>query len=302
MKKIFTAVLAAFALFLSGIPALAAPDSITLTVHYQRPGGDYNGWNLWIWKNSDNNSLDTPVSETGVQFTGDDDFGKVVTITIDGMKNFKDIGIIVRLNDWAAKDVNDDRFITEFDASGNAEVWLVQNEKTIYTKKPVLKMKISTAKFVATNEVKVTLNKRFKPRARSSNGFSMSGGLKVTNVRTGNPNLPIATELILTLNRSINLTQLYQITHPTYGSADISLGSLISSPEFEKKFTYKGTDLGNTYKKGSTSFRLWAPTATSVELLTFNTPNSGVKDRYPMKSDRQGTWVYNLKGDQELMR
>ena len=299
MKKIFTAVLAAFALFLSGIPALAAPDSITLTVHYQRPGGDYNGWNLWIWKNSDNNSLDTPVSETGVQFTGDDDFGKVVTITIDGMKNFKDIGIIVRLNDWAAKDVNDDRFITEFDASGNAEVWLVQNEKTIYTKKPVLKMKISTAKFVATNEVKVTLNKRFKPRARSSNGFSMSGGLKVTNVRTGNPNLPIATELILTLNRSINLTQLYQLTHPTYGSADISLGSLISSPEFEKKFTYKGTDLGNTYKKGSTSFRLWAPTATSVELLTFNTPNSGVKDRYPMKSDRQGTWVYNLKGDQD---
>ena len=134
-------------IFLGVLPASAAPDSVTLTVHYQRPGGDYNGWNLWIWKNSDNNSLDTPVSQTGVQFTGTDDFGKVVTLTIDGMKNFKDIGIIVRLNDWVAKDINDDRFITEFDSSGKAEIWLVQNEKTIFTKKPVIEMKISNSSF-----------------------------------------------------------------------------------------------------------------------------------------------------------
>ena len=120
MRKSFLALVAIFSIFLGVLPASAAPDSVTLTVHYQRPGGDYNGWNLWIWKNSDNNSLDTPVSQTGVQFTGTDDFGKVVTLTIDGMKNFKDIGVIVRLNDWAAKDINDDRFITEFDANGNA--------------------------------------------------------------------------------------------------------------------------------------------------------------------------------------
>ncbi len=299
MKKILSAFVAVASLLLSVVPALAAPDSIKLTVHYQRPGGDYNGWNLWIWKNSDNNSLDTPISQTGVQFTGDDDFGKVATINIDGMKNFKDLGIIVRLNDWAAKDVNDDRFITEFNANGSAEIWLVQNDKTVYTEKPLLKMKISTAKFVSTNEVKVTLNKRFKPRPGSSNSFSISEGIKITNVRTGNPNLPLATELILTLNRNIDLTQLYQVSHPTFGSSDIALGDLISSSDFEKKFTYKGKDLGNTYKKDSTSFRLWAPTATSVELLTFNTPSSGIKNRYSMKADRQGTWIYSLKGDQD---
>ncbi|NBP22403.1 MAG: hypothetical protein EBV39_03195, partial [Actinobacteria bacterium] len=88
MNKLLTALLSVIALLLTGIPALAAPDSIKLTVHYQRPGGDYNGWNLWIWKNSDNNSLDTPISQTGVKFTDTDDFGKVVTVNIDGMKNF----------------------------------------------------------------------------------------------------------------------------------------------------------------------------------------------------------------------
>lgn len=299
MKKIVIAWFTSISLIFSGFPALAAPDSIKLTIHYQRPGGDYTGWNLWIWKNSDNDSLDKPVSTSGVQFIGDDDFGKYVTITIDGMKDYKNLGIIVRLNDWAAKDVNDDRFINEFDSNGNAEVWLVQNDKAIYTKKPTIEMKISSASFEATNEVKVELNKRFKPLSGSSNGFSVSGGLSVISARTENPNLPEDTELILTLNGNISLTQRYKISHSTYGSADIALGNLITTEEFEKKFTYKGDDLGNVYKKDSTAFRLWAPTATKVELLTFNSSTSGVKSRFPMKSDVQGTWVHSLDGDQD---
>lgn len=299
MKKIVIAWFSSISLIFSGFPALAAPDSIKLTIHYQRPGGDYTGWNLWIWKNSDNDSLDKPVSTSGVQFIGDDDFGKYVTITIDGMKDYKNLGIIVRLNDWAAKDVNDDRFINEFDSNGNAEVWLVQNDKAIYTKKPTIEMKISSASFEATNEVKVELNKRFKPLSGSSNGFSVSGGLSVISARTENPNLPEDTELILTLNGNISLTQRYKISHSTYGSADIALGNLITTEEFEKKFTYKGDDLGNVYKKDSTAFRLWAPTATKVELLTFNSSTSGVKSRFPMKSDVQGTWVHSLDGDQD---
>lgn len=298
-KKLFVALFAVVALLFNALPVVAAPDNVTLTVHYQRPGGDYNGWNLWIWKNSDNNSLDTPVSQTGVQFTGTDDFGKVVTIKIDGMKSFKDIGIIVRLNDWAAKDINDDRFITEFDANGNAEVWLVQNEKTIFTKKPTIEMKISSASFETLNEVRVELNKRFKPLAGSSNGFVMNGGINVISARTENPNLPEDNELILTLNAPISLTERYQISHPTYGKADIALGNLVTSPEFEKKFTYTGNDLGPTYRTDATTFRLWAPTATKVELLTYSTATSEVKSRYSMKSDVQGTWVFTLDGNHD---
>jgi pullulanase len=299
MRKLLMSSLSVIALLLGSTPVVAAPETVTLTVHYQRPGGDYTGWNLWIWKNSDNNSLDTPISQTGVQFTGADDFGKVVTIKIDGMKSFKDIGIIVRLNDWAAKDINDDRFITEFDAAGNAEVWLVQNEKTIFTKKPVIEMKISNASFESLTEVRVELNKRFKPMAGSSNGFVISGGLSVISATTENPNLPEDNELILTLNSSISLTERYQISHPTFGSSEIALGNLVTSSEFEKKFTYTGNDLGPTFKNDSTSFRLWAPTATKVELLTFTSATSDLKNRYSMKQDIQGTWVYTLDGNQD---
>jgi len=132
----------------------ATPDSLTLTVHYHRPGGDYNGWNLWLWKNSNQDSLDTPISPTGVQFTGTDDFGKVVTVKVEGMKSFKDIGVIVRLNDWSAKDIDDDRFITEFDPNGNAEVWLVQNAKPIFTKRPSILEAKQEAEAKAAAELK----------------------------------------------------------------------------------------------------------------------------------------------------
>ena len=125
-------ILISAAIIFSALPALAVPDEIKLTVHYNRSAGDYSGWNLWIWKNSERDSQDVPVSTTGVQFTGDDDFGKVAKVTLTGMNTFKDVGIIVRLNDWSAKDISDDRFISRFDTDGNAEIWLIQNDKSIY--------------------------------------------------------------------------------------------------------------------------------------------------------------------------
>ena len=119
--NIFTAFVS-FAVFFTSLPALAIPNDIKLTIHYNRPAGDYSGWNLWIWKNSERDAQDSPVSSSGVQFTGEDEFGKVASVTLTGVSTFKDIGIIVRLNDWSAKDISDDRFISKFDANGNAEV------------------------------------------------------------------------------------------------------------------------------------------------------------------------------------
>jgi len=47
------ALIAIIGLFSFCLPAIAQaiPSTVTLTVHYQRPGGDYQNWNLWIWKN-----------------------------------------------------------------------------------------------------------------------------------------------------------------------------------------------------------------------------------------------------------
>ena len=83
------------------ISSAAAPDVVKLVVHYQRPAADYAGWNLWLWKNSSNNAIDKSIDPKGVQFNGDDSFGKVLTLEIPDMKGFDDIGIIIQANDDA---------------------------------------------------------------------------------------------------------------------------------------------------------------------------------------------------------
>jgi type I pullulanase len=127
------AVMAAVAL--PEIATAANPAAITLTVHYQRPGADYDTWNLWLWRNL-GTGTDADVNKDGVKFTGDDAYGKVVTVEINNMDKFDNIGIIVRKGEWAAKDVTADRFITKFGADGKTEIWLRQADPVIYYEKP----------------------------------------------------------------------------------------------------------------------------------------------------------------------
>ena len=206
------------------ISSAAAPDVVNLVVHYQRPAGDYAGWNLWLWKNSSNNANDKPIDLKGVQFNGEDSFGKVLTLEIPDMKGFDDIGIIVRLNDWAQKDVDADRFISVFDANGKAEVWLRKGDTQIHYSLPTEAVKENPA---------------------------------------------------------------------------IAQAKIYDSLEFSKKYTYKGDALGNTYSKSKTAFRVWAPTATEVSLVTYPSADSNASTGVvaAMKSDVNGTWTASLSGD-----
>ncbi len=131
-KKIQVLV-ALIAVFTCGLPAIASaiPATINLTVHYQRPGGDYQGWNLWIWKNL-TSGADVDVDANGVTFTSADDFGKIATVKIDGMDKFENLGIIVRKGAWDSKDMGDDRFISNIPENGNVEIWLRQGDPTIH--------------------------------------------------------------------------------------------------------------------------------------------------------------------------
>ena len=212
------------AITVPSISAAAAPDVVKLVVHYQRPAGDYAGWNLWLWKNSSNDANDKTIDPKGVQFNGDDAFGKVLTLDIPDMKSFEDIGIIVRLNDWVQKDIEVDRFISTFDANGKAEVWLRKGDPIIHYSLP-------------------------------------------TDVVKENP--------------------------------AIAQAKIYDSLDFSKKFTYKGNDLGNTYSKAKTDFRVWAPTASAVSLVTYpsaDSPASGGTVS-SMVAGVNGTWTATVAGD-----
>lgn len=73
-----------------------------------------------------------------------------------------------------------------------------------------------------------------------------------------------------------------------------------NSTDFEKKYTYTGTDLGATWSSEKTSFRLWAPTAESVQICLYKSGNADNKDlleTFAMTADVQGTWIAEKDGD-----
>ena len=225
LSKKFQLLIALIAVFSFGLPAIATavPATVNLTVHYQRPAGDYQGWNLWLWKNL-NSGSDVDVDTNGVNFTSDDDFGKIAKVEISGMDKFESIGLIVRKGVWDSKDIGDDRFIDKIKEDGNVEIWLRQGDPTIHYEFP---------------------------------------------------------------------------TAPIPKNPAIELAKIYDSPEFAAKYTYTGNDLGVTYTKASTKLRVWAPTATAVDVVTYkesdSPSSSGVLTK--MSYDSKGTWVATLKGD-----
>jgi len=78
------------------------------------------------------------------------------------------------------------------------------------------------------------------------------------------------------------------------------MAAIFSSPEFEELYTYEGNDLGATWTKEMTFFRLWAPTADSVLVNLYRSGTPGTKDlirSVSMKRDVKGTWTAQIKGD-----
>ena len=73
-----------------------------------------------------------------------------------------------------------------------------------------------------------------------------------------------------------------------------------NSTDFEKMNTYTGNDLGVTWSSEKTSFRLWAPTADTVQIKLYQSGNGDAKDlleTLDMTKDVQGTWTASKAGD-----
>ena len=309
-----------FAVTSAGTKAFAAlKGTVSLTIHYQRPGNDYEGYNAYLWRD-DNGGKDKEVSPTGFSFAGDtggtyengtDDFGAYVTVLVDGMDGYKDMGFIIRSKpDWSGtKDVSADRFIS-FDDSNNAEIWTVQGDPTVYTSSPDIAPQISSATIDDFRLITVSLNASIDLVGTENEGFSIDGGESIVGIRPLNGSAADGTgtqtsKLELTLGSDIGFGTTYHVslaahgTHPDFGTATATIGALMNSDGFNAAFTYTGDDLGNTWSADSTKFRVWAPTAEGVQVLVLDNLNQDYDSGhlYDMTKSDNGTWLANVSGD-----
>lgn len=82
-------------------------DQVEITVHYVREDRNYEDWNLWLWEEGGQGAQ--------VDFTGEDDYGKVATLFTTSAKTR--FGFLVRKGNWAEKDIDTDRFF-QIEAGG----------------------------------------------------------------------------------------------------------------------------------------------------------------------------------------
>lgn len=95
----------------------------------------------------------------------------------------------------------------------------------------------------------------------------------------------------------ISLEKEYEISTENGLRIPMNIGSIIRTESFEKMYYYDGDDLGNTYTKEKTSFKLWSPVASRV-MIDIKSPhfNSVVE---MVRTDR-GVWSAVVDVDLEL--
>ncbi|MGM0378832.1 MAG: type I pullulanase [Bacillota bacterium] len=98
-------------------------------------------------------------------------------------------------------------------------------------------------------------------------------------------------ENILKLKNNIDISKIHMLNIKGLGSFKINLRHVFDTKEFNELYFYPHNDLGANYNRDYTTFKLWAPTAQSVELILYN------RKVVPMEKSEKGTWEVTVKGD-----
>ena len=289
--------------------------TLNVTVHYRRTNKDYNGWNLWTWYGS----------EKGIKqdFTASDDFGKIAEYTFHNDSGVKDPKFIVRYsmqgNDWVTKDPGEgDRAIpakaitlSQNGEAGNAEIWLMQGDSRVYLSPNVINTKANAINADITSLNEFTVNVSGDPSEVKKENVTITD---VTDKDANNHTkvdisqvAVVNNKIVITAKSDLDLKKMYEINingvggMPKTVSASSAKGSkIVRTDEFDQKYAYAGDDLGAVVKDGYTTFKLWAPTATKVELVTYKSTaeNADTDKETAMKAEEHGVWYAKLDGDQ----
>lgn len=280
--------------------AKALPTTVNLTINYYRDNGDYAApagstgpWNVWIWRDAPGGADDVAVNApkgnaftlpTGAKVLDSWNYSAKLKLTITGMQPVHtQIGFIVRLGLWDATDVGFDRFITNIDpTTGNAEVWLKQGDKNVYTSVPRLGPGIKSASIDDFRKITVNLN-RAPAAGTTGTNFALcsipAATATITPTPAGSPLAP--TNLTITpgnarnflkWNHSLNTTS-YKVfrTTATAPATPTGLGASAGNAQVFLKWTHVA---------GATSYKVYRGTSiTAITTLLGGDSTNGFVDK-----------------------
>lgn len=279
-------------------------NQITLRLHYHRPDGNYENWNVWSWR----------VGSEGKQYdfdSEDENGAKVVTFELEG-RSTSVLNYIIRkstpTDPWGGgKDFPEDCFVDLSDIlSGTVDYYVesgVFPGTRILGDDAFLGVKILSVKYnSAKNVIKVVTG---VPITGGTDGiFTLKRAdgaeIEITGVRLASAD---KNEYELSLGSDLSgmeaVTKKYSLFYDEY-EYPVEMPSLYSSDAFEQEFTYTGDDLGATWTSSKTTFKVWAPTADSVKVNLYTSGTEGADDlieTLSMKKGEKGVWSVQKAGD-----
>jgi pullulanase len=95
----------------------------------------------------------------------------------------------------------------------------------------------------------------------------------------------------------ILLNHMYHIFDDRNESSELFTGKIVRTDLFDDIYYYENTDLGSSYRRDRTKFKIWTPVAKYMKLELID--KKGNKEIVPMEYDNQGVWYLRLRGDYE---
>ena len=281
-----------------GEPDAPAYD-ITIKVHYYRDDAAYSDWEVHMWNGVESLDSTRKFELEDVTYEGTT-YGATATYGADAADIW--VGFIIKKPDWT-KDPDGDRKIDVSDVlSGTVHVYAKTGselEDFIVDKSEAkVGAKVTAAVFDSIKGV-LTVTTAVPIEGDLNGAFVLegpAGEMKVTSVA----NEAGTSNYILGYEGEINADEVFTVYYKGTPCV-ITVPNIYSTEEFESAYTYEGDDLGATWTKEATSFRLWAPTASAVSVNLYASGTEGTDDlieSVEMTADVNGTWIATVDGDQ----
>ena len=288
-------------------PHRAASTTVNkVIIHYHNDDGDNANRTFWVWcVGVDGAKYDPIVSADGKDMTLTLDFEGAEAI----LKNNLSISFIVKKKDtWTGKSIDVKLSFKEHTPkNGIVEVWCIPGEgddiEVYETQEETKAARAVYSSFTNWKQIKVYATETpssYKLYAFTSNYFKLNSMMKKEYrekylIKTGTPesvsdveyNSVICKQFKINLNYEIKPNVQY-VVDTTYTSNPgvwksklTAFDMLYNTPRFNDFYTYSGNDLGVTYGKNATTFKVWAPTASIVRLMLYK---SGIPEEYTDES------------------
>ena len=266
---------------------MKADEALTLRLHYHREDGDYDGWDAWLWEEG----------KDGGAYDFEEEDGEMVA-TKELTPGTTSVGFIIRTKDWA-KDVDEDQFIDISEmVSGAVDIYVesgVEGYTKEYGEDAVVGTKVKKARYDGEGSVEVTMTGEIEGDTDSAFSVKgLEGTVAIDSVEAGKDNT-YQVKLAEPLEDAKSYTIIFE-----GNEYKVIMPNIYSTDAFEEKYTYTGDDLGATWTKEKTTFRVWAPTADAVKVNLYEsgTPDTDdLVEQITMEQDVNGTWVASKEGD-----